>query len=485
MMRRTWACVALMTTLAACGTKAPLDAADAAMGASRLTTIHYAGAGTTYGFQQAPVPGGPWPRFDLETYDVSIDYAAPAMRIEEARKQGEHPPRGGSGQPIAGVSRTVQLVNGKDAWTENASGAANRSGGNAAADRTKELWLTPHGVIKAAMTQGLQPDGKTFTVKVGDQDVEVTLNDQYLVERTVQRIDHPQLGDTEIETRYSEYQEHDGGIRFPKRILEITGGHPTLDVTIAKVEPNATVSLAAPEAVKSAASPPPPAAAPATVAQQVKKGVWYLTIGNPRSVAVEFADHVVVVEGPSNDRQTYATTDWIRKNIPNKPIRYVVNTHHHFDHSGGLRGYVAQGITVITHEINKPYYEEIWKRPHTINPDSLSRNPKPAVFETLTDRKVLRDGSRTLELHHIQNHGHAPGYIMAYLPAEKTLIYADSYNPPAGDDPRDRSRTNEFLQGLYDNIQRLKLDVTTLAPLHGRVVPFDNLKKALGVIPVD
>lgn len=459
-------------------------AADRAMGASRVKTMRYAGAGTTYGFQQAPEPGGPWPRFVLSTYNVSIDYGAQAMRLEEARSQGEKPPRGGSGQPMAGTSRTVQYVNGNHAWGESATGTPTPAAADAAADRRRELALTPHGLIKAALAQNVKANGRTFTVRLEDQDVSVTLTSQNLVERAVQMVDHPQLGDMAIELRYSDYRDHDG-IKVPHHIVETTGGFPTLDVTLSSVEPNATVTLAVPDVIRAApAAPGGGRGAAAPVAQRVADGVWYLTIGNPRSVVVEFNDHVVVVEAPNNDAQTYATTAWVRANVANKPIRYVVNTHHHFDHSGGLRGYVAQGIPIITHAINKPYYEAIWKQPHTIKPDSLARSRRLPSFETMTEKKVLTSGSRTLELHHIQRHGHAPGYIMAYLPAEKILIYADSYNPPAGDDPRDRSRTNEFLSGLYDNIQRLRLDVTTLAPLHGRVVPFDNLKKALGLLPV-
>ena len=82
----------------------------------------------------------------------------------------------------------------------------------------------------------------------------------------------------------------------------------------------------------------------------------------------------------------------IAKVIPNKPIRYVINTHAHYDHAGGLRTYVAQGATVVTHETNKPFFEKAWARPRTIAPDLLSKSPKPAVFETVSDKKVMTDG---------------------------------------------------------------------------------------------
>src|ERR1700752_4486345 len=93
----------------------------------------------------------------------------------------------------------------------------------------------------------------------------------------------------------------------------------------------------------------------------------------------------------------------IKKAIPNKPIRYVVNTHAHYDHAGGLRTYVAQGVTVVTHEKNKTFYEKAWARPRTIAPDSLAKAPKPAVFETMSDKKVMPGGGKTLELYWIKD----------------------------------------------------------------------------------
>ena len=166
-----------------------------------------------------------------------------------------------------------------------------------------------------------------------------------------------------------------------------------------------------------------------------------------------------------------------------KPIRYVVNTHAHYDHAGGLRTYVAQGVTVITYETNKPFFEQVWGRPRTIELDLLAKSPKPATFETVgdKDKKVLTDGSRTLELYHLQESGQNAATLIAYLPAERILMYGDGYNPPPGDDPRDPTRTLEFGMDLYKNVQRLNLNVARIAPVHGRVVPFDNFKKAMGL----
>ena len=105
----------------------------------------------------------------------------------------------------------------------------------------------------------------------------------------------------------------------------------------------------------------------------------------------------------------------------------------HFDHSGGLRTYVDEGATIVTHAMNKPYYEQAWAAPRTINPDRLAQSKKTATFETFTDKHVLTDGSRTIEVHQIAGSGHNDAFAMVYLPKEKILIEVDAYAPLAAE----------------------------------------------------
>ena len=83
--------------------------------------------------------------------------------------------------------------------------------------------------------------------------------------------------------------------------------------------------------------------------EKLADGIWYLTGGSHHSVLVEFADHVALIEAPQNEERSTAVIAEVKKLTPTKPIRYLVNTHHHFDHSGGLRTYVAEGATIVTH----------------------------------------------------------------------------------------------------------------------------------------
>jgi glyoxylase-like metal-dependent hydrolase (beta-lactamase superfamily II) len=469
--------IALVIAISGCRQQPTgVAAAAEAMGATNLNTIEYSGSGSQFAFGQAESPGERWPRFEAKTYAVAVDYQTPAMRVDMLRGQGERPPRGGGGQPFAADQRTIQIVSGKHAWSEGGAQPAPNPG--AVSDRLRQVWLTPHGVIKSALTSGAAASGNVITLNIEGREVKATLNDQNLVERVEYLTTNSVVGDVPVEITYSDYADYDG-VKFPTRIVEKQDGFETLDVTIKEVRPNAAVSLEVPANVAQAAPAAP--ASPRVDVQKVGEGLWSLNAANTSSLAVEFADHIVMLEAPTSDARSVAVNEAVRKAVPTKPIRYVVNTHAHYDHAGGLRAYVAEGVTVITHELNKPFFEQAWARPRTIQPDALSKSPKPVMIETIGDKKVLSDRSRTLELYHMKDSGHNTGTLIAYLPKERILMYGDGYNPPAGDDPRDPTRTPEYALQLIENVQRLKLNPTRIAPVHGRVVPFENLKIAVGV----
>jgi glyoxylase-like metal-dependent hydrolase (beta-lactamase superfamily II) len=214
--------------------------------------------------------------------------------------------------------------------------------------------------------------------------------------------------------------------------------------------------------------------------QKIAEGVHYLTGGSHHSVAIEMRDHVVVVEGPLNEERSLAVIAKVSETIPGKPIRFVVNTHHHFDHSGGLRAYADLGATIVTHELNRAYYEKAWTAPRTLGPDRLAKSRKAPVFQTFTDKHTLSDGVRTIEVHRIANSPHHDGFAMVYLPTESLLVEADAYTPPppapaaASAAPTSPPAVvpqgpvvNPTTRNLYENIRRLKLDVERIAALHG------------------
>ncbi|MGH9255834.1 MAG: MBL fold metallo-hydrolase [Vicinamibacterales bacterium] len=464
----------LAVAIAGCSRPTGVAAAAEAMGATTLNSIQYSGSGSNFAFGQAAAPGAPWPRFVVKTYDIAIDYQAPAMRLDMLRAQGENPPRGGGAQPFAIDQRTTQVVSGKFAWTEGGAQPAPNPG--AVRDRLRAISLTPHGLIKAAIAANVTAEGNLFTVRIEDRDVKVTLNEQNLVERAEYLSTNSVVGDVPVELTYSDYANF-GGVQFPTHIVEKQDGFETLDVTIKDVTPNAPVAIEVPANVASA-KPPAPVAADV---QKVGEGLWSINAANTRSLAVEFADHIVMLEGPTSEARSLVANEAIRKTVPNKPIRYVVNTHAHYDHAGGLRTYVAQGITVVTHEVNKAFYEQVWARPWTIEQDLLAKSPKPAVIEGVGDKRVMSDRTRTLELYFLDTSAHHTGQLIAYLPKERILMYGDGYNPPAGNEIKTPERGPEFALQMWDKIQQLKLNPERIAPVHGRLVPFENFKIAWGI----
>ena len=436
-----------------------------------VKSIQYSGNGSSYSVGQSINPNGAWPRaFNLKSYTRVVNYDDMSSREESVRTPAAN--------PAAAEQRQVALVSGSSAW--------NLVGNNANAapatleERLLQIWVTPHGVIKAA-----QRDHATVkTQKVGGKKVSVvsfvahgkfkvnaTINDQNLVDKVDTWLANPVLGDMLIETTYSDYRDFKG-VKFPTKIVQKQGGYPALELTVTEVRANPSVQIDVPASVRQAKTPPVRAEA-----QKIADGVWYLTGGSHHSVAVEMKDHVIVIEGPQNEERSIAVIAEIKKTIPNKPIKFLVNTHHHFDHSGGIRTYAAEGARIVTHKVNVPFYKKASSASRALSPDKLA-NRKPA-FKGVGDKHIFTDGVRTLELHHIKGSTHNDGILLAYLPKEKLLIEVDVFTPAAANAPPPAT-PNPFSVNLYDNIQRLRLQVDRIVPLHGRIVPFSDLAKAIG-----
>jgi glyoxylase-like metal-dependent hydrolase (beta-lactamase superfamily II) len=193
---------------------------------------------------------------------------------------------------------------------------------------------------------------------------------------------------------------------------------------------------------------------------------------------VEFPNYAVMIESPLNDARAAGIMAEAKKLVPEKPIKYLINTHAHFDHLGGVRYFVAEGATVITQETNKPFYEQAWKAPRSLEPDHLAQNPKKATFVTFKDKYVLSDGGREIDVYRIPGDIHNVVMSLAYLPKEKILVEADDFTPPPTNAPSAGPRSHAGTVLLYDDLQKMKLDVATIAPLHGNVAQFSALQQA-------
>jgi len=484
MRRPTVLAVVLATafTAAACGHKATLQSSADALGAAGVKSIEIAGSGRWYQFGQAASPRTSWPQFDVTSYTATINYETPAARVQMTRKQSITP---GRVRPTPTEQRPDQYVSGAAAW--NVAPPANSppntpavptSQPAAVAERTVEIWATPQGFLKAALannatTTPTDDGGADVTFTAGGRTYKGRINPQDEVVRVQTVIDDPVLGDAPVAFRYSDYKDF-GGIKFPSIIAREQGGYPVLELTVSAVTLNAAADITVPAEVSNAALP-----AITATAERLADGVYYIKGGTHHSVAIDQGDHIVIVEAPQNEARSLAVIEKVKATIPKKPIRYVINTHHHFDHSGGLRTYVNEGATVITHEMNKPYYEQAWKAPRTLNPDLLAKSSKTATFQTFNKSKLELKGRHPIEVHMIQSNGHNDGFGMIFLPVEGILIEGDAYTPLAANAPPPAS-PNPYSVNLYDNIQRLKLNVRQIAALHGpRLTTMADLRAAI------
>ena len=499
-----------------------LEAADRNMGATNLKTIEYSGTGWDSAVGQSYNLTADWPRVEVSSYTRVLDYDAKSSREERTRRQGNNPTQGRA--PLQ-EQRVTAFLSGNFAWNIQGSGAPVPQTGRflegppVAELRQLDIALSPHGFLKAALAGdataisqpivgpsdgGLSANGRKVTIvsfkALGKYRVNGTINDQNLVELVTTWIPNPVYGDMLYEYRYTEYKDF-GGIKFPA-LVHVHLGDPVLnpahniyEIKVAAVKANVSApAMVVPDAVRQATAP-----AVRVDSQKLADGVWVLAGGSHNSMLVEFRDYVAVVEAPLSEARSLAVIDEVNRLVPNKPIRYVVNTHHHFDHAGGLRTYLSQGTTVVTHESNRDYYLQILFHPGgwTLQPDRLATyypmfmiSRRPAPIETVGQKNVLSDGVRTLDIYRVQDvayltqdaayrqANHADDMLMAYLPKEKILVNADLYSPPAvgGEQPP----ATPGMLTLYQNIRLQKLDVARHVPIHGRVGTNNEFLKVVG-----
>ena len=456
--------------------ESPLQQIADALDVSTTKTFQFTANGKMWGVGQATSPMAANPRSYIRSLTRVYDFTAGAMRDELVRTQGEAPPSGGDYQPIEGEQRMISLVSGDLAWNE--SGKDMIPATQDANERAHAIVVSPHGLLRAAFANNATVakrtiDGREMTVisftVPGKHKVVAYDNDQNAIEKVESLYGHPVVGDMKVVTYYGPYRDF-AGVKFPTKIIQYQDGLPSLDVTVSAVRANPTVDIAVPGNVRST---------PVTVkSEKVADGVWFIGGGSHNSVLIEMKDYLIVIEAPLDDVRSSAVMGEVKKLVSGKPVKYLVNTHHHIDHSGGVRAYAAEGITIVTHELSRPFFEKALANTWTLSPDRLAKSKKKPVFQTMGDNMVLTDGARSVELYQIVGSGHHDGLVMAYLRKEKLLVEADAFSPFGV--PK---TPNPYSVNLEANVRRLNIDVERILPLHGNIVPYVELMKAIGKDP--
>jgi glyoxylase-like metal-dependent hydrolase (beta-lactamase superfamily II) len=440
---------------------------------STTKTFQFTGNGTMYFLGQSTSPAAPWPRYFVKSMTRVYDFTAGAMRDTVVRMAGET-------LPIGPEQQTVAVVSGDLAW--NVAGKEVSARLFEASERAHQIVISPHGLMRAAFANKAivtkkTIDGREMTIisfaDRGKHKVVAYVNDQNAIERVESSYGSPVVGDINVVTYYGPYRDF-GGIKYPSKIIQYQDGKPTLDLAVTAVSANPPVNIEVPAAVRDN-----PVAAKS---EKVADGVWYITGVSAASVLIEMKDYLIVVEAPHGEQRSLAVMGEVKKLVPNKPIKYLINTHHHFDHASGLRTYAADGVTVITHEINRPYFERAALNSWSLGPDRLAQSKKKPVFQAMGDNMVLTDGTRSVELYQIVGNVHHDGIVMAYLRKEKLLIEADVFSPgPVGAEPPKVPAPSAL--NLEANVRRLNIDVDRIVSIHQRVVPYSDLLAAIGKKP--
>jgi glyoxylase-like metal-dependent hydrolase (beta-lactamase superfamily II) len=216
--------------------------------------------------------------------------------------------------------------------------------------------------------------------------------------------------------------------------------------------------------------------------QKLGDSVYLVGGGSHNSAVIEFKDFIAVYEAPLDEERSLAVIEEAVRLIPGKPIRWVINSHQHFDHAGGLRTYMHIGATIVTHWKNYDFYNRdvLNYAQRTVKPDMLSLWPPTELaegyyYEAIRENFIISDGTRNLNVHYVNPLAHAEGMLIAYLPKEKLLFEADLLDTNL---PRPASPTRDQIS-FYKAVKKLGLDVEQIVPVHGAPAPWNRFEASL------
>ena len=453
------------------------SAVDAVGGKDKILavgTLTIEGEGTNPYLGQNLTPDAPLPIWKVTGFKQTIDPEKGRMRLQQDR----------AAQFPYGLATTVRQDRGLDgnvAWDNDEDGNAVRLTERAALDRRIELLHHPIAILYAAFDQTAKVANYRERDNLELVDVTTANGDTVTlgIDKTTKlpasvasRTNQPNLGDVMIETSFSDY-EAAGGLKLPRHIVTKIDKWVRSDIRVSKNTLNAPVNLAAPDAVR--AELPAPANPPISITvAQAAPGIWWLGgEGNYRSVVFEFSDHLTLFELPLSENRAKAVIERARSLAFGKPLTEVIVSHHHFDHSAGIRTAVAEGLTIITQRGNLALFKDLISRPHTILPDELAMNTAapPMTIKAVDDELVLKDDSMELDLYHVKNNSHADTLLMGWVPRDHILVQADLYDSGWLRFP--------WADNLRENLELRKLSPEIDLPVHGKAERYADVLQAM------
>ena len=287
-------------------------------------------------------------------------------------------------------------------------------------------------------------------------------------------VDDPVLGDRRNVVWYTRWQAAGGGVKLPRQVDSEANGRLQSHAVVTSASVNGAIDealFAIPDSISARAQRASAAAVPLAVPLVLlAPNVWRAEGGTHHSLVIEQPARLVVIEAPQTAARSRAVLDTLRARFPGKPVSTLVNTHHHWDHSGGVRTYMAAGIPVVTHVRNAAFIRGLASARKSVDPDALSRRPRVPVVRTLTDSMVLGEGESRVVLYSIPTI-HAEGVLAAYVPASRILFASDVLSPAATLVPAGSAE-------MVAMARSRGLSVDRFAGGHGTVVSWADVERA-------
>ena len=291
-----------------------------------------------------------------------------------------------------------------------------------------------------------------------------------------------------------------GGVKIAHSLSYQLNGVEVAKLTYQELSANPVIAadvFAAPDAVKSAAKAPPTSNVPyqwvlrrlfltrfvdsdlilylpggGLKLVELAPNVQHVQGGSANNLIVAMKDHLVVIDAPYGELQSRWVIDAAKAKYPGKPIKYLVLTHHHMDHTGGTRTYIAEGAEVIVPSPDKAHFEKVARAPHTVVPDELQKKPRPAEIVEVKDQMTLKDDVGEIRLYNIPN-PHAEGMIIAHVVKDNIVWVTDLVSP------RGAVQRTEGTAAVGDALRKYGVSGATIAGGHGTTAKQADIAPAL------
>jgi glyoxylase-like metal-dependent hydrolase (beta-lactamase superfamily II) len=376
---------------------------------------------------------------------------------------------------MRGVTST-QALDGEVAFNVNADGSATRAPGAAVRARRMEMLAHPLAIVRAALDPKVRLGGRRVSANTELLEVTIPQGDTLTLAVDTSTFlpawvswvgPDTNLGDITYRATFTGYQPV-GGVLMP------TGVNTTIDfrgIVQQKLYVDrqaldaASIDLSAPANVRSAPAAAP--AAPAIEATEIGKGIWFLR-GSGNATLFEFDDHLTLFEAYGSEANAKAVIAKARSLVPAKPLTEVIVSHHHFDHTGGLRAAVSEGLTIVIQRGNEALVREVTSRPAKLFPDALGKDPKPLKLRLVDDHLKMKDASMEIDVYRIVANSHMADGLMVHVPRDRLLVQGDLF---------DVSWEVYWWGSSYmDNVHYRSLKVDRDVPVHGRILPLAEVE---------